>query len=284
MRRGMDNGWVVEGDKLIGLSLGADYCAEHEWGIADLKWALGIDGSKPKYSQEKAKYTKPHGIERRRISKHDNIRLFEHKDQVIVICEDSWIVKRFEENIEKHGIDKVWKDYRPRELGLWGDETLATAWDGGSFGILAKGDDANRLRELFKEIEANNVAIWNGGRSNPFQNGGLIIAIIDRVPAEHVEAMRAADEDAEKLQAASEATGIHKRLADAGKGFYACSASWFTPDFKPKNQTKETTHPVIFFLNPREQDENNSGWFTVEELDQWIKGEGPIPMKEGSKR
>lgn len=284
MRRGNDHEWHIEGGKTIFLSLGADYCAEHEWGINDLRLMLGVDGAKPKYAQEEVKYKKPHGIERRRITNHSLIRLYEHKGQVLLMCEEPWITKRFEEHLEKDGPAKTWKEFRPRELSLWGDETLATAWDGGSFGVLAKGDDAVRLRELHKEILAGNVAIWVGGTSNPFARGGLILAIVSNVPAEHLETMRAADEDAEKLKAASDATGIIDRLKAAGKGFFACSPRWLEGTFKTVDGEKKSTYPVIYWLNPMEQHENHFGWFTVEDLDQWIKGEGPVPKTVAAKK
>lgn len=277
MRRGNRNGWHVEEGKIIFLSLGADYCAEHEWGINDLRLMLGVDGAKPKYSQEEVKYKNPHGISRRRIINHDPIRLYEHRGQALLMCDDRWIIDRFDKHLKEDGFAKTWKEFRPRELGLLGDETLATAWDGGSFGVLAKGDDAVRLRELHKQILAQNVAIWVGGTSNPFDRGGLILAIVSNVPTEHLETMRAADEDAEKLKAASDATGIIERLKAAGKGFFACAPRWMEGTFQTVDGEKKSTHPVIYWLNPMEQHENHFGWFTVEDLDQWIKGEGPIP-------
>lgn len=280
MRKGYDPGWMIEDGKMILVSLGADFCAEHEWGINEIKQRLGIDGVKlGRYGKERATYTKPHGIERRRISMHDAIKLYEYRDQVMLLCREPWLHTRFEEDIEKLGKAKAMKERRPRELGLMGEETLGAAWDSGSFGLIGKGEDAQRIRELYAEIEKHNVAIWNGGRIHPFQNGGLILAIIDRVKAEDLETLRAADEDAEKLQAASDATGIIKRLEEAQKGFYACSPRWFDTKFKPQNEEKKTAYPVIYWLNPMEQQENNHGYFTVEELDLWIKGEGPIPMK-----
>jgi hypothetical protein len=36
----------------------------------------------------------------------------------------------------------------------------------------------------------------------------------------------------------------------------------------------------MYFLNPMRQQENNFGWFTVEELEQWMEGKGPIPGKK----
>jgi hypothetical protein len=283
MRRGNDNGWHEVDGKTILISLGADYCAEHECGIGGIKRLLGIDGVKDRFARERAKYTKPHGIERRRISNHDSIKLYEHGDKAVILCEDAWWLKRFDDDAKKVGMAKMFKEGLPMELRLWPEMTLATAWDDGSFGILGKGEDAKKIRELYKEIEAKNVAIWNGGRINPFQNSGLIIAIIDRIRPEDLETLRAGDEDVEKLQAASDATGIIKRLEEAKKGFYACSPKWFNPEFKPSNEEKKSAHPVIYWLNPMEQNDNNFGWYTVEDLDQWIQDQGPIPKGKKAK-
>lgn len=280
MRRGNDNGWLEEGGRIVLVSLGADYCAEHECGIGNIKRLLEIDGAKDRFSRERATYTKPHGIERRRISDHDSIKLYEYRDQAVILCEDSWRLKRFDEEAQKVGMAKMFKEGLPRELRLWPDQTLATAWDDGSFGILGKGDDAAKIRELYKEIEAHNVAIWNGGRIHPFQNGGLIIAIVDRIKPEDLETLRAGDEDLEKLQAASDATGIIKRLEEAKKGYYACSPRWLGETFKTVDGEKKSTYPVIYWLNPLEQNDNNFGWYTVEDLDQWIQDTGPIPKKK----
>lgn len=279
MRRGNDHAWQIENGKIAFLNLGADYCAEHEWGINDLRMMLGVDGAKPKYSREEVKYTKPFGIERRRILKPDLIRFYEHKGQSLLLCEERWVIERFDKHLKEDGFAKTWKEFKPRELGFYAEETLATAWDGNSFGVLAKGEDAERLRELHKEILEKNVAIWVGGMSNPFGRGGLILAIVANVPAEHLETMRAADEDAENLKVASGATGIIGRLQEAGKGYFACSPRWLGDSFKTLDGEKKSAHPVIYWLNPMEQNENHFGWFTVEDLDQWIKGEGPIPKK-----
>jgi hypothetical protein len=34
------------------------------------------------------------------------------------------------------------------------------------------------------------------------------------------------------------------------------------------------------FLNPMEQSIHNSGWFTVEQLEEWAKDSGPVMMKK----
>ena len=43
MRRAyQDFGFIIEDEQFYGVSLGYDYCAEHEWGIKDMKEDLGI--------------------------------------------------------------------------------------------------------------------------------------------------------------------------------------------------------------------------------------------------
>ena len=34
------------------------------------------------------------------------------------------------------------------------------------------------------------------------------------------------------------------------------------------------------WLNPEEQDRNNFGWFTAEDLRAWSRGEGPVVIKK----
>lgn len=271
MRKGMNPSWLQEGGKVVALNLGADFTSEHEWGIGEIKKKLGMDGavSRGLFSREKPKYTKPHGIARRIITKHDGVKLYVDGDRAALICYDSYWYERFEQDIQTLGITKAMKERLPHDL--FTHKTLSTAWDEGSFGVYGQGEEAERIKDLYQAFQNDNIAIWIGGRQLAFENGGLIICIVDRAPADCVETMRAADADAEKLQAASDKTGILKRLADAKKSFFACSPRWIG--------ASKSAHPVVYWLNPQEQDQNNCGWFTVEDLDLWIAGKGPIPMK-----
>ena len=67
-------------------------------------------------------------------------------------------------------------------------------------------------------------------------------------------------------KAHSVATGIEEVLKAAGKKWYALSPGW---------RDKRKQH-VDFFLNPCEQERYDFGWFTVEELRQWARDEGPV--------
>jgi hypothetical protein len=115
------------------------------------------------------------------------------------------------------------------------------------------------------------------------------------LPKETLDQLVAMDKDAEALKKAAKKTGIvqkidkiNKTAQDAEKkksgrpysfgndpnGYFALSPRWAFDNEKDK-----TKHPVMFWLNPQNQKDNNFGWYTVEELDQWINGEGPVPKE-----
>lgn len=263
MRRGDRNGWIEGSGRFVGINLGADFCAEHECGIGPLKGILGIDGATSMYSRERPVYKEPPGLPRLKITKHDAVKLYEAGDFAALVCTVPWI----HENIAKVGIPKGLSS----ELRIREDKKLATAWSENDFGICGYGADAERIKELAKAFEADNVAVWLGGRIL-LENAGLVICIVDRVPEEAARKLRESHEDADKLRKASDATGIIERLERAGRRYYACVPRW-------KSEDQKSAYPVVYFLNPMEQHENNYGWFTVEALDAWIEGKGPIPAK-----
>ena len=111
------------------------------------------------------------------------------------------------------------------------------------------------------------------GPNTPFGTAGLCLIKYSSFSDEEKEEMLQKDHDRKKLMAAAEKTKIAKKLEKAGLGYYALAPQWTDFFKKPSFQSK---YPVIFFLNPKQQDKYNSGWFTVEDLLQWIKGTGPI--------
>ena len=265
MRRARDNGLLKnENGDLIGINLGADYCAEHEWGIKDLKRLFGIKGEG--YGLAKRTMTE--------IPMHNNYRtcktevgvyLIETKKELILMVGTTPPEKADEKSMARY------------ELSHW-DDKLSTAWDERSFGISARSpEDKAAVKRIYDAIQGGDLAIWLGG-GGVFQNAGLVLAIASKVPADKAKQLSDADHDAEKLQKASDATGICQRLKDAGRHYFACSPRW-----PHAGEKKKTKHPVVYWLNPMEQDKNNYGWFTVEDLDKWIKNEGPIPMSDKEK-
>src|SRR3546814_19195425 len=87
----------------------------------------------------------------------------------------------------------------------------------------------------------------------------------------------------------AEATGIKEKIdalpvhygSLAMKRYFALCPKWTSPGLI---EGRTTAHPVIFFLNPAQQDKNNHGWYTVEELEQWLDGKGPVPTRSEERR
>jgi hypothetical protein len=276
-----------ENKQMIACNLGADFTAEHEWGIKDLHQTLGVSNDENVM-----------GIERYRVRnpKMDQIVLIEeNKNRAALICLKYQFDMKYlaERGVEKYG----------SELDFWPkDKELATAWDGGSFGIrVQRPVNIKRLKRLHEAIKNKSAAVWLGG-GHVFQNAGLVVGIIDAIPANLKQQMHDAHVDTKKLYDASDATGIVKKIdainnahRDKHKdntytqyqepcGYYALRPNWMMKTVlrgDPHQSTEvNSKYPVIYWLNPREQKKNDSGWYTVEELEQWIEGKGPVVEKK----
>jgi hypothetical protein len=294
MRRGNKNEIYCENGVFIGINLGADYCSEHEWGIEKLKKTFGIPYPKAEYHKFIDPNTEPikaFGISRRTatIFPENNIIFIRAKDKTLLVV-SNWMYNRAEivKKLVEGWPGSVPKNYQ--ELNLY-NEKLATAWSESDFGIFADGrENYKHLDELYKAMERKDLAIFIGGKDSVFSNPGLLLCIASRLPDEVLSDMKYNDEDQYNLRVAAWNTGIYQKLEKIEKaeqeitcrsfildslvGYFALSPRW-----TKLNEQEKTKHPVIFWLNPKRQETNNSGWFTVEELEQWIEGKGPIPKK-----
>lgn len=242
-----------EDDNFVGVNIGWDFTAEHEWGSGGIFRLLGIQNS-----------DKVDGPDRYLIGNDDNIR-----SGKVAINNQEWFVIRCE---RQYGYgERDLKDFLP---GYWSDDQdVIGAWSGDS-GFVVGVKDQNVHDMLLEAIDNCDLIVT--GRSlfaredNPFSGNGMKLMVRSLIPQEWTQAWIEADQAARRLEKAVNETGIKKRLEKAGRRYYALKPHWFGDD--------ETD--LRFFLNPCEQQENNFGWFTVEELDQWIKGEGPIPKHD----
>jgi len=276
-----------------GIMLEHNYCSEHEWGINELRALAG-----GKHSDV---------ADRERICDFSRIRtkvpaesiiFHDAKDLVIlVVYQDRWFRDSFEkwtdEDYKKNKCTRkmsyaeIWAR-RQYEFGIpekltkknegdkWKPRQSLSAWDGGSFGITSRDPEVMKfLRELKVALETGDSVMHISGSNNPFKPvSGLIVGIESRIPQEQKNQFKAGHEDRFKLLDAAKATGIEERLKKAERRYFACSPRWCS-----EGDHERTKHPVIFWLNPQEQNKNNSGWFTVEDLDKWIAGEGPVLKK-----
>lgn len=249
MRRGNNPAIIINENTVVGVSLSADFCAEHEWGIAGIKHAFGISESESVY-----------GIQRRTITK--------------VPGSLAWVSYTKEKERWEGFIYRSFYFDSPSKAASQSSElvsyksTLAAAWSEDDFAVVSSEKERQEvLKEIFSNFARLNIVIMLAGKSTSFDNSGLVIAIADRIPRQHVDAMYIADAEHHKLMKEFAATGIEETLRKAGKRYFALS---------PRRQKDGS---LRYWLNPMEQDKNNYGWFTLEDLKLWAENKGPIPMK-----
>lgn len=156
--------WIIENNILVGVFLPHAFCAEHEWGIDDLKYILGI--KKQINSINDCQMTNPD-------------------------CKDVYFKKTNTRAILVVGIESslmsVDKKYIPDSLTCKRDDLLG-AWDGKSFGLSGRSkDDKKYITDLDEAINSNNISLWLGGndKENPFDRPGLTICITSRISDEN---------------------------------------------------------------------------------------------------
>ena len=253
MRRG-NKPSIIKNDngQVLGVCLSSDFTSEHEWGINGINQAFGKPGA------DSQKFSVPKqipifGLERRKITQvPKDFYWFESNKHAGIVYWNAW--------------DKVRRDpAETRELGF-GNGALAAAWDEKSFAVISTDVlQLTDLLEIFESMYALNGAIFLGGRETVFDNPGLCLAIASRLPKEMTDGWYAVDKEAYEVQQEMAATGIEELLRTAGKEYFALS---------PRRKDGK----LIFWLNPQEQNKNNSGWFTLEDLKDWAAGKGKIPM------
>jgi len=253
MREGRDNGLLIIEKEIVGINLGADHVAEHEWGIKGIRSKLGIDTTKL-------------GLEQRKISKsHSNLHWVESHQLNKKDTKDKsrWTGIYFGTIYEGEAPYISASSYGRDFLSLW-DEN----------GFCAISSDPIKIAQLkiaYEAFASNDIAIWLGG-GGPFQNAGLCVAIASKLPKEITDGWQQHDVEHNQLMADFRATGIEEKLKKAGKGYYALS---------PR---REEDGSLIFWLNPMEQNTYNFGWFKIPELEAWARNEGPILQSNKPKK
>ena len=97
----------------------------------------------------------------------------------------------------------------------------------------------------------------------------LSAELASRIPESFLKGWEAADRENYEMEQEVVKSGIRDLLKAAGKRYFALS--------RPHHNKKDGE--LTFWLNPYDQQENNSGWFTLTDLKEWAEGKGKIPMK-----
>lgn len=263
MRRGNGGSIGVDANgDLKYVSLGADYCAEHEWGVKGIKLKLGIT---EEVTKENA------GAGRRSVTKRPDLTCAKYGLDYVIASRSKYVddsAPEYHDWLDRT-LSKPYQDD--------GSVNVVGAWDESSFGVRFLGGPCRHAEkhrdQLLRAFDSLDVVMWIGG-GGVFKNGGLCFGVKSKMESEIFAQWTQVDLDAMELQKASDQTGIIERLKKAERGYHACLPRWCRDDEK-----KLTKHSVIYWLNPREQQANNFGWFTVEDLDMWIDGVGPCVKK-----
>lgn len=257
MRRSLDPQWIVSPTGLVGISLGNGHWAEHDFGVEPMRNLFGVDDTKD-------------GLERRVIhTVPGHLRLVDSEGKPPNSFDDvSGIFLVSRDNYRRQPDAWLKTDEFERRRG----ESLVCAWGESTFGIFAHTSESReQVKTLWKAFKALDVAFWVN--SGVFHGGsGLTFCIASKLNAEEKEAILKVDMDQKLLKQEAENIGIEKLLKAAGKVWHA-----LIPSFVKFAETPDTKFKVIYFLNPQDQAHDNSGWFTVEHLQQWAKNKGPIP-------
>ncbi len=282
MRRSRDRDNIILEDadgNPHGIYLAADFTAAHEEGIERLEKMFGIDNSIP-------------GVPGRTISRSVTHVAAREKSVRMETDESKKGRRRYQEHIVKLLIvDPFFSDDRSYHYDMLIDRNfqaaeieIVGAFSKETFALAAYTDRAKTAIDAIQVGLENNdlVLMMGGGSKNPFDRGGLVIARASKIPAEQAQVTLDADLEAKRLNDAADATGIKEKIdalpiqygSFAIKRYFALRPKWASSGLI---EGRTTSHPVIFFLNPAQQDKNNYGWFTVEELEQWLEGKGPIP-------
>ena len=195
MRKAFNNFKILKDDKqFIGISLGYDFCAEHEWGIKRLKEKFGI----PEASKENM------GVKSRTITKCEDILIFNEetykKKKFAVLYTKGYFSNEMPYELQNYKKDILWNlewDEKENRKSEDRKDPLVTAWDEGSFGVGVMGEEeVQGLKNLYEAFLNKNVVIaFTSMPNNPFARTSLCLLITDRVPAEVSDQMYLADKE-----------------------------------------------------------------------------------------
>jgi len=272
MRKAFNNVQVIgEGDIFYGVSLGYDFCAEHEWGIEKLRNHFGIDNKKM-------------GAEGRKITKGE-VFFAEDDTMCVLTSRKPWMDKK--------------DNFTTKEL-LASDirhfsKDIETAWDEGDFCIATQNKEFFKyLHTLYHHFQDKNILICFLSSKIPvFENASLSVLICDILPKEITDAMYTADKKSVDLYEYEKEIGV-TALKEKSKGagykgekyFMACSPRWI--DYEdPENREKRkkelgTKYDITFWINYSD-DDDNYGWYTAEQIIQWLSTPG-LKLKSLNKK
>lgn len=235
---------------LLGINLGADYAAEHQEGIDGICHAFGV--GKGNYGLAPRTVTK----------KNKNLQLREvnlnEQTKGVLLLYD--VPNRLYGQFPPQLLNQL--GFKVEQLQRVG---LSTSWNENSFGVLVPSQYGNYLKEIFDSFNRGDIVIDIG---NPclFSKEGPVLLIKSRIPKQCQEAIKQIDLDEIHLEKALKHSRIESILKKVGINYIDLKPRWKDP----------TKKDIVVWLNPCDQRNINSGWFTLQDFMALTKGYGPI--------
>lgn len=236
--------------QVVGVCLSHNFASEHERGIAGIRDQFGIDKELP-------------GILSKKISKVSPLlHWVDWNDGT----SGFYIALRFE-TVSPAKVPTDLMCFR-HEPTLDGGQ-IAAAWDDRRFGIRVTRPLRELLRTLFDSFSSNDICIMISNNTSVFGGFGLLITRASSLSERVDNHIRKSQKKIKDTKSYEDETGIKERLRAAGISFGYLSVV-------------NTTGPTpVWWLNGgknpnRSYHEDLYGGFTLEELEQQARGEGPL--------
>lgn len=258
---------------IFGLVFEANFCAEQECGIKTIKDLLNIDSDKI-------------GVDGRTG----------YADSDSYGCGDDWFI------IASNYRNDPWtkeRAFHPEAM-----EGCMGGWSDRDVGVCLTKKATPDIKEATSLIiqalkDRKPLVVCLGGSNNPFRRPGLTVCLreeVDKRP-EINQLMTDADNEHHRLATAWEPVRAHLRklldkpvMSEIQKWYFAQSTYEHVRDSVNKpirpyymaprelrpEPVKNSQYRFRIWLNPSDQDIYESGWYTVEELEAWARGEGPV--------
>lgn len=262
MRRAtQDSGWFTDGDLFLGIALGFDFCAEHEYGTKPLFKALNMPS--PGIGLESRKIGEPpKGLQLVEYTHKPRDRRRKGYPAAVLYLSSMPL-----NNVGKEHLRWILDD--AAFLGEPGDkwhnpqDDVCCAWDERSFAINVRGEEnIARLKELKEAFDRADIVAAAPRGMGFLRPGVLAFGILSKFPAETLDTIREQDEAAKRLDDALAATGIEKLAAKNDRPAVIANAFW--TDGKPET--------LRIYLRPHNTRKFQSEWLTVEEAKAWAAG------------
>lgn len=238
----------TDSGEVIGISLGWDATAEHECGIRPLRDQFGAVSAGHL------------GMTRHRSVVVPQMYWHDQPDEVLWIAPTPRFV---DPDVYRRGPLR----FRSLLAKVPYQHSLAGAWSDGSFGLRAKDPTAcAAVRRLYDAALSCRLFL---ALSPEGLGTGFVLLDCEGIP-EHVQAQwvaedRQRDVDRREWDAAWEAAGVGAAMRAAGLGAFSVGRSLSRRD------------GVLYgWLNPENQRRYRAGWYTIEQLLAWTRGEGPV--------